>query len=241
MRKGTVVRPLWALLIPGMFFAADLGIWHWSFEYIPVANSTLEANLAAVLVPIVGYFWLGERFGRIFVLGAALALAGMAALVGPSFGGEGDAWIGDLMGLTTAFVYSGYQISTKVLVGRYPVQVVMVAVSLVSSAFLAVFALLSPGHFVPVTMNAWLAVIALTLVSQVFGQGLIAYGMKAVPASLASIILVLQPAAAAVLGWLILGQALSSRQMAAGGVIIAGIYLARRGAVTAAPRLSPGT
>lgn len=230
-RTGTGGVPFhWHLLVPGFFFAADLGVWHWSFEYIPVANSTLEANLAAVLVPIAGYLWLGERFGRIFVVGAALAVVGMGVLVGPSLGGGGDAWVGDLMGMTTAFMYTGYQLGTKVVVGRYPVQYVMVLVSLVSAAFLAAFAAFSPGHFVPVSTEAWLSVLALTLVSQVFGQGLIAYGMKAVPAGLASVILVLQPAASAVFGWLILGQALEPRQLVAGAVIICGIYLARRGA-----------
>lgn len=219
-----------ALLIPGGFFAADLGIWHWSFEFIPVAKSTLEANLAAVLVPIASYFWLRERFSRAFVAGATLAVVGMVVLVSPGLAGTDPSWVGDAMGLSTALVYSGYQLSTKILVGRYPVQLVMVAVSLVSSAFLAVFAAFSPGHFLPVTTNAWAAVIALTLVSQVFGQGLIAYGMKAVPVGLASVILVLQPVASALLGWLILGQTLTVRQIGAGCVIVVGITLARRGA-----------
>ena len=38
----------------GLFFAADLGVWHWSIVYTSVANSTLLANLAPIFVTLAG-------------------------------------------------------------------------------------------------------------------------------------------------------------------------------------------
>ncbi|MGH8586604.1 MAG: EamA family transporter, partial [Gammaproteobacteria bacterium] len=40
--------PSGAILGAGLFFAADLGVWHWSIVYTSVANSTLLANLAPI-------------------------------------------------------------------------------------------------------------------------------------------------------------------------------------------------
>src|SRR5262245_43470824 len=37
--------PLRYLIASGLFFAADLGVWHWSIIFTSVANSTLLANL----------------------------------------------------------------------------------------------------------------------------------------------------------------------------------------------------
>jgi drug/metabolite transporter (DMT)-like permease len=108
---------------------------------------------------------------------------------------------------------------------------VMAVTSAVSALFLAGGALALPGRSFPVTIHGWAAVILLAMISQVFGQGLIAFGMSRLPAGLASVVLVLQPVLAAILGWIILGQPLSALQVVAGGGVVIGIYLARRGSL----------
>lgn len=230
-RAKSVARLSPLLILPGFFFAVDLGVWHWSFEFTSVANSTLEANFAVILVAAASWFWLKERFTWLFPVGSLLSVAGMVLLVGPSFQAKGDAWIGDAMGLSVALAYTGYQLSTKVALGRIAVNTLMAATSLTAAVFLGAGALLSPGRFFPATAEGWAFVVALALVSQVFGQGLIAFGMSRVPAGLASVILILQPVLAALLGWVFLGQALSVAQVVAGGLVVFGIYLARRGSL----------
>lgn len=219
---------LW-LLVPGLCFALDLGAWHTSFEYTSVANATLLANFAAIFVALASWLWLGERFGAIFALGAALALAGMTGLVGASFAAEGDAWIGDLMGVFVAMAYSGYLLSTKRVLSRHSVRVVMTWTSASCGVFLLAASLALPHRIVPATLVGWMDVVALALVSQVAGQGLIAYGMSHLPASFSSVTLIVQPLCAAVFGWLLLAQPLSPIQVVCGAIVIAGIYLAKRG------------
>src|SRR6185295_3538071 len=43
------------LLLAGLFFALDLGVWHWSIVWTSVANSTLLANLAPIFVTLAGW------------------------------------------------------------------------------------------------------------------------------------------------------------------------------------------
>ena len=221
------------LLLPGFLFAIDMGVWHWSFEFTSVANATLEANVAAIIVPLVSFFFLGERFRPLFIVGALLALAGMARLVGFSLAAEGDAWIGDLMGLGVASAYAGYLLSSKVLLGRHPVSFVMACATTTCAVFLLIGAVLTPGRFFPVTAESWWFLIALAATAQIFGQGLIAVGMSRLPAGFSAVTLVLQPVVAAYLGWILLGQTMVPGQMVAGVVVIFGIVLARFGTVAA--------
>jgi drug/metabolite transporter (DMT)-like permease len=217
------------MLIPGLMFALDLGLWHWAFEYTSVANATMEVNFSVILVSLASWWLFGERFTPLFVAGALLALAGMVELVGASFAQGGDAWIGDLMGLGVAFAYTGYQLTTKHAVKLLPVNLLMAGSSASAALFLGIGSALSPGRFVPVTREAWLTVGALALTSQVLGQGLIAYAMRRLPSSFTSVVLVLQPVGAAILGWIILGQPLSTSQIIGGSIVLLGICLARLG------------
>ena len=74
-----------ALLAAGLFFAADLGVWHWSIVYTSVANSTLLANLAPIFVTLAGWLFWKRKVTRVFLMGMITALAGMFVLVGPNF------------------------------------------------------------------------------------------------------------------------------------------------------------
>jgi drug/metabolite transporter (DMT)-like permease len=71
--------------------------------------------------------------------------------------------------------------------------------------------------------------IGLALVSHAAGQGLIAYALASLPAAFSSVSLLFQPVMAALFAWLLLSEALVPLQMLGGVIVLAGIYLARRG------------
>lgn len=78
--------------------------------------------------------------------------------------------------------------------------------------------------------------VALAVVSHVGGQSLIAYALAHLPTNFGSVSLLLQPAVAAVLAWLILNEQLTPWQGVGGVIILAGISFARRGSRTPKPR-----
>jgi drug/metabolite transporter (DMT)-like permease len=81
----------------------------------------------------------------------------------------------------------------------------------------------------PNTGAGWLTLFGLALVCQTAGQSLIAYAMAHLPASFSSVSLLLQPAMATLYAWAILGERAGLAQLAGGAVILAGIWLARKG------------
>ena len=81
----------------------------------------------------------------------------------------------------------------------------------------------------PETGRAWLILLALALTGQVAGQTLIAYAFKHLPASFSAVGLLMQPAVAALLGWIVLHEAMGWVQGVGAGVILSGIIVCRRG------------
>lgn len=231
-------QDLWILALPGIFFALDIGPWHWSFQLTSVANATLLANLAVVFVAITSWLFLGERFSAMFIIGAVSALLGMFGLLGVSFQTNPSGLIGDLMGVFVALMYTGYILASKKALARHSLLLMMTISTAVCGGLLLLFALLLPGQLLPQSHEAWLSVIGLALVSQVLGQGLIAYGIKFLPASLAAVTLIVQPMCAALFGWIILGQVLSNAQLASSIFIILGIYIAKRASLPEPNRAS---
>ena len=217
------------LWLPGAAFAGDLAAWHKSFEYTTLANATLLANLAFILVSAAGYFWLRERLGWTFALGAAAAFSGAGVLLGVDFQVGREPLIGDALGLLTACFYATYLLLVKVLRRDFSTARIMAWSSSVAAAGLLATAYASGEQIVPHTAQAWLAVAALALVSHVGGQGLIAYAMAHLAASFATVSLLLQPVLTAVVSWLLFGQALGPLQIGGALLILGGLAVARRG------------
>ena len=113
-RDGGARIPTVALLGAGGFFAADLGVWHFSILFTSVANSTLLANLAPIFVTLAGWILWKQKVTRTFMAGMTIAIAGMFVLVGPNFGTGGTRLLGDALGALTGAFYAGYFLSIKV-------------------------------------------------------------------------------------------------------------------------------
>ncbi|MHB0979175.1 MAG: EamA family transporter [Thermoleophilia bacterium] len=105
----------------------------------------------------------------------------------------------------------------------------MLYTTLVTSVALFVLSLATRESLVPRTLRGFLIVLTLAWVSQVLGQGLIAYGMAHVPVSFSSVSLLLQPVAAALLAWAVLAESVGWWQAFGGAGVLAGVVVARAG------------
>lgn len=217
------------LTVAGLFFAADLAVWHWSILFTSVANATLLANFAPIFVTLGAWLWFGQRFRLTFILGMATALLGATILIGISVHLSFQHLLGDLLGLVTAVFYAGYILAVKELRDEFSSATVLAWSGVVSSVALLPIALLSGEGLVAFTAKGWGVLIGLALISQVGGQGLITYALAHLPAAFSSVGLLLQPAVAAALAWIILSEPVGFWQAMGGVVVLAGIVLARRG------------
>lgn len=225
--KGVPTRTLaWA----GLIFACDLGVWHWSITYTSVTNATLLANLAPVVVTLAGWLLYNQRVTRAFLVGMVTAIAGMFILVGPNFSVGGTRLTGDALGALAAVFYGGYLLSIKAArdAGASTARV-MAWTSTITAVALFPVALLAPQPMLPRSPAGWTVLLGLALISQVLGQGLIAYAFAHLPASLSSVSLLIQPVMAALFAWALFGEAIGPVQITGGAVVLTGIWLARRG------------
>jgi drug/metabolite transporter (DMT)-like permease len=217
------------LVVAGLLFAGDLAFWHWSIRFTTVANATLLANFAPVFVTLTAFALFGERFSRTFLVGMALALVGACVLMGRSFTLSLTHLLGDALGIVTAVFYAGYIVAVGRLRARFSTATIMAWSGLVTCAALLPVALLSGESLIATTAFGWAMLLGLALVSHAGGQSLIAYALAHLPAAFSSVSLLLQPAVAALLAWIILGEALGPWQALGALIILVGIYLARRG------------
>lgn len=216
------------LLLPGLAFAADMATWHKSFEYTTLANTTLLSNFATVIVSLVGFLFWHERLGWAFVAGGLCAMSGAAMLMGVDLSSGSDPIVGDALSLVTAVFYAAYLIVVKVLRARFSTARVLSWTTTVCAPCLLAIAWLSGEGLVPHSGKSWLALLALALLPQIAGQGLITYAMAHLPGGFATVSLLVQPVVAAAVSWILFDQALAPLQLAGGALVLLGIAVAQR-------------
>ncbi len=221
------------LFLAGAYFAGDMALWHLSLHYTTVANATLLSNFAPIFIAL----WLGVvlkvRFSRLFLGGMGLALLGAALLIAPNMAisdaaQAGRLW-GDAFGLASAVFYAAYQLAIKDARNAYSTARLMAWSSTITAVCLLPLALLAPGPFFPAELSGWLPLIGLALIAQIGGQTVIAYAFAHLPASLSSVSLLIQPLTAAIAAWLLFNEALGPVRLIGAALLLAGIWLSRRG------------
>jgi len=154
----------------------------------------------------------------------------MFVLVGPNFVTGGTRFAGDLLGALTAVFYGSYMLAIKAArdAGASTARI-MAWSTTISAVALLPFAWASPQPFWPSSGEGWLVVLGLALVTQILGQGLIAYAFAHLPAALSSVSLLIQPVMAALFAWALFGEAIGLVQVTGGAMVLAGIFIARKG------------
>lgn len=234
-RAGEFQKGAMWIWLPGAFFAADFWAWHWSFDHTSAANSTLLANTSILWVTLFAWLVWKEQIGRKFIIGTAAAFGGMALLmlssstrVPPT---DGTPVFGDCLALVTAVFYASYQLSIKRYRREHSAPVLLFWASAVAAVILFPIAWFHPDPFWAGSFEVWGSLLGIGVLAHACGQGLIAYGLGGVPASLAAVTLLVQPVVTAIWGVVILSQPLVAWQIAGAVIVVIGLFLAIQGRV----------
>jgi drug/metabolite transporter (DMT)-like permease len=226
---GGIGTPSRAMLLAGLWFALDLGCWHYGIRYTSVANATVLPNLTPVIVTLVSWFAFRERPRAVFLVGMATAIAGAVLMAETGRAGPpGPApHIGDILSASTAIWYALYFIAVRSARLTRSTLSVMLWSCLVGAPLLLITALVLREQILPATALGWAAAVGLGLV-HVFGQGSIAWALGRLPASTASVTVLVQPVAAAILAYYVFGETLTGLQALGGAVALGGIVIAQQ-------------
>lgn len=222
--SGFGTKVWWAIFAAGTFFALDIAFWHIGIGMTRMANASLFGNAGSLVVMIWGLIALHRRPHAREWLAITAALTGGAVLLGRSLEIGTTTAIGDLFCVAAGLLYSGYII----ILQKYRAS--LGGWSLLSWSSIAGLPLLLGialwlGE--PVWPQNWGPVVALALLSQLIGQGLLVYSLRHFSALAIGLALLTQPAVAVLVGWLVFGEVLDLLDFAGIALVAAGLVLAR--------------
>jgi drug/metabolite transporter (DMT)-like permease len=240
----------WAVAA-GVFFAADLIMWHHSIGDIGAGLATVLANAQVALVPLVAWALLAERPSRHVLAALPIALLGVLLISGVlEHGAYGhDPTRGTIFGLGAGVAYTGFLLMLRhggadlrhrtMPRARHPASpearrpIHPVAGPLfdatATGAVGCVIAglIIGDANLVPQWPGAgWLVTLALT--SQVVGWLLITSSLPRLPAALTSLLLTIQPVGSVALAAVILAEAPSVIQLLGVVLVLAALLVATR-------------
>jgi drug/metabolite transporter (DMT)-like permease len=235
-------RSLGLSLTTGLFFALDLYCWHRCIVHVGPGLATILGNFEVFLVPAAGLVLYGERLSLRFVLSVPLAVVGLFMIVGLRWEQMSpDYRIGIYFGLATAVFYTGFLIMLRRLQSQASAPSAMLSlmvVSLSTALFLAVDLLLAGQSFAIPDLQSGLSLTALGLMSQTVGWLLITHSLPRIPAAVAGLILLLQPALAFVWDVLFFHRATTALAWAGVALALSAIYLGATSARIGLPKRS---
>jgi len=215
----------WSLMIvAGLFFAADLAVWHLGIHFTKVANATLFGNVSALALPLWGLLVLRLPLHRPQLFALLLAIAGGGVLMGGSYELSPRYLRGDLLCLLAGLLYTGYLVSVQDVRKRLDSWSILAVSSLTGAGALLIAALAMGERFMP---TDWTPLIALALSSQLIGQGLLTYAIGWFSPLVLGLSLMIQPAVSAIFGKLLFNEGMSAADMLAMTAVAVALILVR--------------
>ncbi len=231
-RRAYGPRPLaqvrWAW-IAGIFFAADLVVWHHSIEFVGAGLATVLGNSEVVIVALLAWVLLGERPSNRVLAAMPLVLVGVVLISGAIGTGAygSNPGLGVILGVVTGFSYAGFLLTLRHgnADRRRPAGPLLDATWVGALVALLIGLPLGEVNLVP----SWPEhgyLLALAIGSQVIGWLFISVSLPRLPAALTSVVLTIQPVGSVILGIVLVSEHPSVVQLTGAACILGGLMLA---------------
>ncbi len=205
-------------------FAFDLASWHIGIERTRLGNATLFGNAGSIVLLFWGIVVARTMPARAEWVAIVLALGGAAILMGRSAEISASTLIGDLFCVTAGFLYAIYLLCLQDARKGLGGWALLVRVCLVAAPVLLCVAWLR-GE--PIWPRDWTPLVVLAVLSQVVGQGLLVFALRAFPPMIIGLALLMQPAVAVAYGFLAFGEALAALDLVGMAMVGAALAVAR--------------
>ena len=225
-------------ILAGVCLAAHFAAWIASLSLTSVLRSVALVSTQPLFAGLLARA-LGDRAPARLVLGTALAIGGTLIMLVDLDGLDGlgrGAWFGSpsmltgdllaLSGAVTAAVYLAIGRHVHARLGeQLPLQGYFACVNVVAAGSLVLLALARGGSLAPsgAVPGDVLAIVWLGLVPGIVGHGLLNWAVRRVPVHVVSLAVLLEPAGAAVFGWMLLGEGVDALEAAGALVLIVGV------------------
>ena len=229
-REGPRPRRARALAwIAGIFFAADLVLWHNAIEQVGAGLATVLGNTQVVLVGLLAWAILHERPHRASFIAIPIVGAGVVLISGALERGAYGAnpRLGAVYGVLTGIAYSGFLLTLREGsrdLAR-PAGPLFDATLASAAGCAAIGGVVGDLDVTPSwSAQGWLILLALS--SQVLGWLLISRSLPRLPAVVTSILLTLQPVCSVLFAAALVDENPSALQLVGAACILAGLVTA---------------
>ncbi len=175
-----------------------------------------------------GFFWLGDRFSPVQIVGAGVALIGLIII---TFQPGDYLRVGSLMIVVSTLLYSTHTALTKRYSGGMDLLNFFFYRLLFTALFLFAIAGFQGELALPATPTAWGLLILAGTVDVVISRTLYYTALRRLDMSIFSIVLTAGPVAAILWSFLLFDVFPNPRQLLGGGVVLAGVLVVTAGPI----------
>lgn len=225
----------------GVFFALDIAMWNTSVMHTGAAVASILGNNTPIFVGILSWIVFRKRPRGTFWIGLSLSLAGcLTIMLGRVHAGSAPITLyGNLLAVGGSLFFAAYLVTTQRVrqaMDTLTFNTLAITGSIVTMFVICVALRLPLTGYPP---RAWMALLALGLVSQLAAYYALVYALGHLPATVTSVALLGQVPCTAFLAWLLLGEPLTATQLAGGAIVLIGIVVVNRGSDAASKSRIP--
>jgi drug/metabolite transporter (DMT)-like permease len=215
----------WAF-VAGLSLAVDLVLWNHAIAEVGAGVATVLGNLQVLFVAFAAWALFKERPERKFLAFLPVVMVGVVMVSG-MVGGDGGGThplAGIIYGLGTSIAYTAFLLTLRRTSGSTPHVVGPLAeVTTGAAAGALLLGLVFGGLQLRIGWPTFGWLLLLALLSQTLGWLLITSSLPRLPAAISSLTLLLQPAAAMLLAFGVLGERPTLIQIAGAVIVCTGV------------------
>ena len=219
--KSTV----WLATIAGLFFGVDIILWHIGIFQTKMANATLFANCASLILVVYGIFVARKMPSKWESAAVLFAFVGAALLMGQSLDLSPLHFQGDILSLGAGLTYTVYLVLMMRVRQNTESWGALGMASAVAAVILLTGSIVAGEQVIP---TSWWPVVLLAFTSQFFGQGCLTYALPHFSPLVIGLALLLQPALSAAAGWLAFGETLTAMDVTGSALVMIALVLVRK-------------
>lgn len=216
---------IWLATIAGLFFGVDIILWHIGIFQTKMANATLFANCASLILVVYGIFVARKMPSKWESAAVLFAFVGAALLMGQSLDLSPLHFQGDILSLGAGLTYTVYLVLMMRVRQNTESWGALGMASAVAAVVLLAASLSAGEQVIP---TSWWPVVLLAFTSQFFGQGCLTYALPHFSPLVIGLALLLQPALSAAAGWLAFGETLTAMDFTGSALVMIALVLVRK-------------